>query len=491
MKHLTRLLMISILTLSAYGLGGYALSGAAFAQGSAAEYESALESAIDDYDSLMIDEARQTLEEAVNDAEREGASGTPVAKLYVMLAIVEFAESGDAEGATVTFTRALEHDYDVGLPAVYSTPKLTEAFEEARGQVEPPVESEGAGGANTSNATGFSHDTVRSARAGESVTLEISVPEDMPVYRVFLNYRRFGETDYHREEMQTRGATDFEAEIDGARVRTSQIEYYIQAFDRSEELIGHAGSQNSPLVMAVLGSGGTLEDEKLDAPAAPSGDDEQKVYVNLGGGSGLGMIFGGEPTGHPDRDVSAGLAPAFGHALLEAGYKITPRAHVGLYMRWQFAPAQDFDQIPAESKRADSFLSTREECLGLGLPGDCLVGLKYRYFFAETDTLKLYSSIGGGIGRIRQWLQLKEPYYEDDGSSVTAQCSGKDRINGPVEYCYIRDTVRPGWAHVGFGAGLLYPVHEHISLMADGYLTLLLPETGLNLDVNLGLSFGF
>lgn len=499
MKHLKRLTLLSLWMLLAPAALFLSFPAPAAAQDDSAKYEAKLAAAIDDYDALMIDEAKSTLEDAASEAEQEGASGPAVAKVYVMLGIVHFAETRDQDDAKSAFISALAHDYEVELPAVYASPKLSEALEEARKAVAPPekpVASASEGG-NSSNAEGFRHDTVRTARAGEPAEIEISVAPALPVYSVYLYHRRFDQNEYERLDMKAQGATHFVAEIPGSQVSTSQIEYYIEAFNRGDELIGSAGSKSSPLSISVLGSSAdgarVAQDDADDTPVAiADAPGDQNVYVMLTGGSGLGFLFGGDPTAHPERDVSPGLAPAFGHAMLDAGYMISRNAYIGLYFRWQFSPSQDFDAVPEVSKEAGSFLDTREECFGLGLPGDCLIGAKYRYFFSDFSAVRMYSSIGAGVGRVRQWLRLKEPYYKSDGSTPNPQCSGKDRVQGDVaDYCYVRDTVRPGWGHIGFGTGVMMPLHEHVDLVADTYLIVLLPETGINLDVNLGVNLRF
>lgn len=495
--RLTLFLVWGLLTPAAMILASPSL---AVAQDNSAKYEAMLASAIDDYDALMIDEAASTLENAASEAEQQGDSGLAVAKIYVMLGIVQFAQTHDPNDAKSAFISALAHDYSVELPAVYTSPKLAEALEEARKVVAPPEEPaekpvEPAQGGNSSQAVGFRHDVVRTARAGQPVEIKISVSSDLPVYNVYVYHRRFGEPDFERLDMKAQGATHFVAEIPAAKVHTSQIEYYIEAFNRGDESIGHAGSKTAPLSMTVLGSSGTEDVAPGDDQAPvelPEAPHDQSVYVMLTGGTGLGFLFGGDPTAHPEREVSPGIAPAFGHAMLDAGYMINRNAYIGLYLRWQFSPSQDFDSVPEASKEAGSFFDTREECLGLGLPGDCLIGAKYRYFFSDFSRVRMYSSIGAGVGRVRQWLRLKEPYYKADGISPNPQCSGKDRLQGDVaDYCYVRDTVRPGWAHIGFGTGVMMPLHEHVDLVADTYLILLLPETGINLDLNLGVNLRF
>src|SRR5690554_5877466 len=160
MKHLIRLTLLLVWMLLAPAAIILSSPSFAVAQDNSAKYEAKLASAIDDYDALMIEEAKSTLENAASEAEQEGASGLAVAKIYVMLGIVQFAETHDQNDAKSAFISALAHDYSVDLPAVYTSPKLSEALEEARKVVAPPekpVEKPvaSAQGGHTSQAVAF------------------------------------------------------------------------------------------------------------------------------------------------------------------------------------------------------------------------------------------------------------------------------------------------------------------------------------------------
>jgi hypothetical protein len=206
--------------------------------------------------------------------------------------------------------------------------------------------------------------------------------------------------------------------------------------------------------------------------------------MNLGMGTAVGFLGGGEPTARPDVLVKGGVAPAFAHALLDAGYIFNKKHTLGMYFRWQFSPAQNFDVIPERSKEATGFPTTEQECLGLGLPGDCLLGLKYRYFFENNETLRLYSSGAAGVGRVRHWIRLKE--YN------RAECVDKEKFeDARGEYCFVRDTVRGGWAHFGAGLGVEFPLSENVALAGDALLYLLVPRVAFNLDVTAGMHFRF
>ncbi|MFW5966691.1 MAG: hypothetical protein ACOCV2_04185 [Persicimonas sp.] len=465
------------------------------------ELESELEEATEDYDMLMLGDAAKTLDAAIEKADKEDAGDEITANLYVMRAIVTYAESKDEDAVKGDFVSALEHDPDASIPSHYKSPNLEELFEEARDEVpdEPdePDESD-----ESDDGEEFEHDPVRTAQADEKVEIEAHASSDLPVYRVYIYLRPYGDDEFQQYEMEATSATRFAAELPLERIDVSRLDYYIEAVNRSREVIESSGSKDSPHEMRLLGRAGDESDDEDDSSKrevadqpdsgdADDGSSEQSMYVTVGGGTGIGFLPGGQPTAHPDRSVAAGLAPAFGHGLLEAGYMISDDAHLGLHIRWQFTPTQDFTNLPEESV-GGAFPTTKDECLGLGLGGDCTVGLKYRWFMTNLNDLRIYSSTGAGVGRARHWLRLKENYYDGSGE-VTNACRDRERLEEPgsSEFCYLRDTVRPGWAYFGLGAGLMWPVHDNVEVGLDSFLTFFFPETALNLDVNAAVNLRF
>ncbi len=502
MRRLTRAVLLA-LTLTAVGLGTLVVQPAeAVAQSAEAKLEGMLEQAINDYDVLQIADSKKKLQQAIDLAKNEGVSGPVVANIYVMLGIVEFADTRDKAQTKTYFMSALRESRSVEIDPVYQSPTLVELMDEAREEVGPAPDDGGGEGTDDggeATVSGFEHEPVTSARAGESLELEAFMPPDMPVYRVYAYYRHFGEEEYRQLEMSATSATRFAVEIPKDDVRTSQIDYYIEAEDRAGSVLANAGSNTAPFNITILGSG-DLAPPKDDDDADDGGDDRDSIddddvgpsdkvaYMNLSAGSAIGFLGGGEPTARPNVPVKGGVAPAFAHGLLDAGYIINETSTIGLYFRWQFSPAQDFAVIPEQSKEASGFPTTEQECLGLGLPGDCLLGVKYRYFFQNTDTLRLYSSGGAGVGRVRHWIRLKQ-YIN---AQTRAECSDKPQFEDDRgEYCYVRDTVRAGWAHVGAGLGVEFPLSEHVALAGDAFLYLLVPRVAFNLDASAGLHFRF
>jgi hypothetical protein len=117
--------------------------------------------------------------------------------------------------------------------------------------------------------------------------------------------------------------------------------------------------------------------------------------------------------------------------------------------------------------------------------------LKYRYVFAQGMS-QFYSSVGGGIGRVRNWLRLKQSTTDANGTAcLNLDGTQKPSFTDPRygEYCYLRDTVRTGWAHFGIGGGMNYPLTKVMDFSVDTYLMFLFPDTSINADLNFGLRF--
>jgi opacity protein-like surface antigen len=501
MRRLTRAALL-VLALTAVGFGTLVVQPSeAVAQGTEETIEGMLEQAINDYDVLQIADSKKKLNDAIELARSEGVSGPVVADVYVMLGIVEYADSRDKAQTKEYFLSALREDRSAEIDPVYQSPTLVDVMEEARNEVGPaPPDGGDSGDGGEATVSGFEHEPVVSARAGEPLELEAFMPPDMPVYRVYAYYRHFGEDEYEKLEMSATSATRFAVDIPKDQVRTSQIDYFIEAEDRAGSVLANAGSANTPFNITILGSGdiqppdggdggdGRDGGDGGDGGDEPVGPSDKVAYMNLSGGTGIGFLGGGEPTARPNVPVKGGVAPAFAHGLLDAGYIINKKSTIGLYFRWQFSPAQDFEVIPEQSKEATGFPTTKQECLGLGLPGDCLLGVKYRYFFQNNDTLRLYSSGGAGVGRVRHWIRLKQ-YIT---SETRAECADKEKFSDARgEYCYVRDTVRSGWAHAGAGLGIEFPLSENVALAGDAFLYLLVPEVAFNLDASAGLHFRF
>jgi hypothetical protein len=465
-----------------------------------AEVARLLEQAEEDYDMIMFDEAKEAIEEGLAIVDREGLRTEEAAGLYMLLGIIRHAD-GDDSLAEDAFVRAVETYEEVEINPFYRTPALEEILERAQARAEPPpVEPDEP--ADTvigeeppeDEVEPLRHSPMRRADAGEDLMFVADIPADLPVFRVFISHRRYGESDFEQTEMDPTDATGFAFTLEGSQVRTSQLEYFITAVSRSGDVLAESGRRTNPHRISVIGDTGdrhvatTDPDDELERePREPR--DDIGFFASLYGGTDVGFLPGGTaPTANIDRSVSPGLAPAFAHTTLNLGWRITEHNNLGLYFRWQFSPPQDFSALPADRFDDGGFWQSQQECFGMGLPGDCLLGLKYERIISA-GTPEFYSSVGFGIGRIRNWLRLKQATDEEPEQGTI--CYGReirhDAEAGP--YCQIRDTVRTGWVHFGVGGGMYFPIIDNLDFVADTYLMVLVPDTSINLDFNVGLRF--
>lgn len=461
-----------------------------------AKVEKLLDNAIEQYDVLEIDAARDKIDEGLALAAKGNITAGPLlGKLYIMQGVIEYAASGDEEAVTESFRKAVEADSDMDVPGVYRTPDLEALLEKARAQVGTSTPDRPA------STAGITHKAMTDIDARKPVVFEAFVPRDMPVYKMFVYFRIMGEDSWKKVEMQPTNAERFAVQVAGKEFHSSQFDYYILAEDRGNNAVGNSGAADAPHNVVVLGSGSVSDpnpDPDPDPPKPPRDPSDTIMYASLLFGTSPGLLTGAAnnlPTAHPDRDVSPGLAVGFGHVMLDFGLTLTEKMYLGLFFRFQFAPAQPFDNLPPTTTTGGSgFWDSKGECLGLGLPGDCILGLKYRLFVNDNDKFRIYTSFGTGVGRVRNWLRLKQQLGTTAGASL---CAGKETSTGTttsgdtVEFCYIRDTVRTGWFHFGAGGGAAIQINDFTDLVLDAYLMILGPVTSVNLDLNGGLMFKF
>lgn len=256
------------------------------------------------------------------------------------------------------------------------------------------------------------------------------------------------------------------------------------------------------------GIDGDAEDPRIGRPGQKTPDpstrkyvdqerQEDKVAFDVRLGSGLGIISGNAiATAHPEIDVRPGVAPTFAHFRIGINWLPSPRSMLGLVWRYQFAPAQDLESLGDSPTVSGGGLTTRKPCLGIGLQGECLFGLRYRMLTSHVlDKLHGFVDLELGAGRVRHWIRLRQ---ETDAPNGQRRCEGKPLFaetppgsSEPVEFCFVKDTARSGGVYAAFGAGAALPVSPVFDLTADTTFIVLAPDVALNVDFNLGVNMRF
>ena len=423
-----------------------------------------IQSARTHYEMLELQEAEKVLEAAISSARSsdEAVSGAMLARAWVMLGIVRFGARRNADETESAFVKALRADPDATLPEVYVTPRLRSIWESASER------------AKTGRSPEVEHVPIEQARAGESLKIEAAWKGDRRAGSAVVRMRRVGEKDWTEFQMAPTERDVWTLSIPGRFIGGERIEYVVEFLGTEGAAIGRSASLKSPHEVPVIGTA-----EESDVV-------ERGGYIDLLVGTGVTYLTeGGEPTANPDRTVNPGLATSVFQVWLEGGWRITDRAHLGLYLRYQFSPTQDFDAIRERNPGIELGGFTDDACFGV-LPGDCLLGVRSRLLFGQPDAkLRGFSSVNAGVGRIRDLIRMRE-------SASSEFCQGR-QIHGPSgsRYCYRRDTVRPGWLHLGVGGGVIWQFSDHVGLLAEATMMVLFPDPGLHLDVNVGPRFRF
>ena len=132
MRRLTRAVLLALALLHARRSSCRSSSPPKLTQRDEEKLEGMLEQAINDYDVLQIADSKKKLKDAIDIARNEGVSGQRSPNIYVMLGIVEYADTRDKAQTKEYFLSALREDRSAQIDPVYQSPTLVELMEEAR-----------------------------------------------------------------------------------------------------------------------------------------------------------------------------------------------------------------------------------------------------------------------------------------------------------------------------------------------------------------------
>ncbi len=449
---LTRLFVAAI---SCATLAGLMLPSAP-AHSQMRELDRAFTRAQEAYDLLDLQRAERIILDAIALAKRRGLGNDSItASLYIFLGVIRHPEGGD-DAARDAFRQAMDIDPNVEIPPDYQTPTLMRLLDESRGGG-----SGGGGFGNGGNggnggggfeepyfppgSTSIVHTPVETGSSGEPMYFEAAVPPSVPLYKVVLHHRRFGENNYQTVEMAPRSQTTFMTTLGGDLVCSSQIDYYIEVLDRSNNPLVATGSASSPLNVFVFGSSGScgdiVIDDDGDDPPSTGDDDGQSIFLHLAGGGAFGLATG-TPIANPDIKINPGLAPAPFHMLAEFGYIINPAIHLSAFFRGQFVLLQGGTEL------------------------EPMFGAKLRWWFSRDSDFKLFTTFGAGFGFIRHTVDLRP---------------AADFI----------DTAQHGPLHAGFGFGFAYQFTPNFGLVGDIYAPILFPDVSVTIDATAGFRVSF
>lgn len=391
-----------------------------------------LDQAMEFYDTLELEQSVEVLNEAIDLAEEEAYEDWLLADLYIMLGIVEHALTSDPEVVVDYFVTALTIDADAELNPYYATPTLEHLLENARDQV--AAEGPPDGGDHGAPAQALVHSPIVTVRKGDPIEVSATVDDRVAVRDVSLSYRAYGQSRYRLEDMTPMGNNRFAGEIPSSATQEGiQLEYFLEAYDASGELVGSAGTANSPNVVVILG----------EADGGPSeGPGGRHVSLALGIGTGGGLASGEPLVMGNQVDLNPGIALTPLHFYFDALYHFGNGFEFGPFVRFQTVLLQN------------------------GIEPEVIVGGKFKWYFEDLATTRMYVSVGGGYGYVRHTVDL----------------------NPTIDFV---DTTQEGPGHAGVGFGVAYMFTDNIGLLNDFYTMVLFDQVSVQLDYNLGLLLAF
>lgn len=412
--------------------------GAVHGQGRG-ELETSLRQSMTSYDNLEFGEAERRLEDAISLAERLGLDGDPlVADLYIFLGVVRFTISGE-EATEKAFAQGLKLNPDANINPDYKTPDLEVILERVRATV--PRNNVGTPDPAPVVGREIEHTPVQTANAGQPVIFEAAVPPTVPLYRMQLNFRRYGEREYSVLEMEPINPTTFRISLPGDEVYTSNIDYFIEALDRTGGILVATGGPLSPLNIIVFGgdqykgNGGKGKGKGSPDPDPTPQGERQYVFLQVSGGGGFGLATG-SPVVMSQLEINPGLAPAPFHVVGELGFMLTRSLHLSGFYRAQIVERDD------------------------------LFGAKLKWWFDSESSWRAYTGVGGGYGRVRHTVDLRPA-------------------------AAFVDTTREGPFHGGVGFGFGYAFNDHFMMVIDFYTLILFPDISAHMDGNFGFRVSF
>jgi hypothetical protein len=448
--------------------------------------------AIEAYENLELEQARDLLTQALEICAKEGMKGHPFkARTHVNLGAVLVGGFQQPDAAIKQFQRALEIQSDITLTAALKNPEIEAVFARARsgdtsgekpGDPEPaepvavPAEPKEQP-VPPADISGVYHEPVVTAPVGQKIDVRAAVEKKLQFSRLVLAYRPEGASGFLVRDMEKEGEGWYSARIPEPATRGSIVQYYVEARDEGGASLVSNGSEQEPHVVA-LGDASIagVDDSSLvesDAPAgieqeAPPGSmPDNRYFFTLGIGAGYGYASG-RPEVSPRTDGGtpiefSGFAPSnLAHLTPEFGYVMSPGFTLSMQLRVQMVTGAtevqgNNDKVYEPAKWAVAAFA------------------RGSFILRQERGFRPFVSMLAGAGEIRHLVNIGNE-HSDCGPSGDKECI---------------DTVKAGVAFAGGDVGFYYDLTDNLAFVALANAVLGVPDTTLHFDVNAGLSFGF
>lgn len=421
--------------------------------------------ALDQYQNLSFDEARKTLQQALDAASEAGLEAHPAtARTYVHLGVVVLAGLKQKDEAVKLFRKALDIQPEIKLDKSLATPEIQEVFDSVASAPKPEKRADGEG---------ISHQPVTRSPQGKPIVIKAEVASAVGAKKVVLSFSVDGADDFAEKEMteDPPGSGVYSAEIPAAATHGGVVDYYIDALGDDDKPVATKGSAEKTMKVLLLGSNGepvvTLMKRKKKEAPPPKEQEGPTWLVGLGLGSGLGWTTGYGEVNSQKQITPPRFAPStLGHIAPEVGYFVSPSMLISVQLRLQYVTgATSYYPTSATACGGDGVCSPAWNAVaGFG---------RASFFFAEGDFRPYVSGIAGG-GQIRHVAKF------DNATSC-----------GPNRDQTCIDTVAAGPIFIGAGGGLLYAMSPGFDLTLGANALVGFTTFTFHVDINAGVAMTF
>jgi hypothetical protein len=402
-----------------------------------------IKEAMENYDLFEYEEARKQLNTALTLAKKNKLESQPiVAKVHLSLGIVYYAGLKDEASAKLAFLSAVEIDPKIQIEPAYRSAEMAKLLDEARSE-HAVTNADTGGGTGTEPAgvdcitvTGLQHTIIEEGTKGAKRDLEAYLGGDITATKVVIKFRPQGQESFSEATMTKQGDCKYVGAIPAKAMNSDLIHYYVAAIGSDGREAASKGSEGSPNIIeltAMVGGGGTDDDNPLDGNrdtgprdkgptgGVVAGGKKSTVYILLAVGTGAGYVSG--KTEQEKNEVECCLAPGLLHVAPEVGYYINKQLAIALAGRFGFT-------------------------LGANIDGHAPVGpagfLKIRYALNPRGYgFMVHGGAGGGIIRNTIKLTESEPGMDTDvvafgpllisaGAGYAARLGGNIRLTADL-----------------------------------------------------------
>jgi hypothetical protein len=310
-------------------------------------------------------------------------------------------------------------------------------------------------------STGLVHEPVTDGKKGSAISITVGVQADLKFDKMVLAYRPEGATEFLGREMKEVADGRYGAEIPTTATLGSSVAYYVEADDSDGNAVAARGSVDNPLIINLAGAHAAVhkakEEEEEDEDEGP----DHQYFVGLLGGTGFGWATGVGDTNHDVMISPAGVAAASLFQIApEVGYWLSSSLMVSLQLRYQHITGTTDVFVNGKDYHTANYAFA--------------AFAKATWKFWDEGSLHPFFSLAAGGGQIRHVVTFNK--LTNCGKSMNETCV---------------DTIAAGPIMLGPGGGIFYDLTDSFSLIAEADSVIAFPNFTFNVDINVGVSYGF